>query len=206
MIGLLPPLGVRGSFTLQVPFVIGQDFIYTCSAHRTLQQMIESKLDPLQTVYLANGLTEQDYLIALKGDVVIVTLSSINRPSINVPSSHILGYDNGSYVPHQVLVVTAMLGVFPVSYDATRIKEAVETSLQEFVGVEVEPVIVTLATEQAITQAEADAAELARQAAMTYTSTTLKDKDEVLVELERLRIENAKLISLLEQYQLNEGS
>ena len=200
MIGLLPPIGAKGVFQLKLPFTLNTDHIYICSAHRTLNQMIVNGDDPLNTVYLAAGLTEGDYQTALRTDVVIVTLLSGKLKPVVVPTTHIKNYTNGGFVDHQHVIVTASCGILPVSFDNTRIREAVNTALQEFVGIEPTVYVVMKDTTTKVTEEQALANEQARAAAIEFHSTTYKDKLALVQQNEVLRLENQKLIMMLEQY------
>ncbi len=201
MLGLLPPLGTRGSFTVGSPFTLNDDYVYTCSAHRSLNQMVRNGDDPLQTIYLDNGLTEADFNLALQTDVFIVTLITEMLAPINIPSSHITSYDNGSYVDHQFVVVTAACGLLPTTFDKTRIKESVQSALFEYTGIAGEVYVVVKDTDKRVSEAEAEAAANARQAAIEYNSNNFKDKLTLAAENQRLRDENQRLIEVIEGLQ-----
>jgi len=201
MAGLVPNIGAKGLFTLRVPFVLDSNLSYTCSSHRTIDEIIASGENPYELIYKPVGLPETEVNLARERGIVIVTLlSGVTKP-VYVPSDYITAYDNTALVPHQYLVVTAPCGIFPVGYDATRIKEAVRDALVAYVGIEVEPLIVVKDMAGAVTQQMAKSAEDARYAAMTYTSTTLGDKLELQNRVQILEDENAKLIEIIEQLQ-----
>lgn len=203
MIGLLPPLGVKGSFEVRTPYAVQSDIIYVVTGHRTLKQMILADLDPLKTIYLDKGLREEDFNLALASDVVIVTLSSGQTPELNIPSSHFNSYDNGSFIEHQHVIVTASCGILPSTFDKTRIKEAVRNSLFQFTGIEAEVFVVVQDTAKKVTQNEANAAEAQRQVNMTYGSTTYQDKLKLVQENQDLRAEVQRLIEVIDGLQDN---
>lgn len=186
---------------MKTPFTLDVDFIYTCSAHRTISELIGAGVDVYATVYQAVGLEKTVYEAARRVDMVIVTLMTMGAETVQVPMDYVLGYDNSSFVDHQWVIVTASMGLLPVDYDTTRIRAAVTDAISAYTGIQTEAHIVVKTLDKKVTEAEARANEQTREQYITYRSTLLKDKAELAQLAEQLREENARLIAWIEELQ-----
>lgn len=193
---ILPPLETKGIYVLKSPFTAAADTVYTTQAHRTIEEMIDRKLDPFELVYQPNGLTQDQYQQDKDEGVVIVTLMSADKPTILVPNRYIETYPNMGVVPHSHVVMVADCGMLPDHYDLSLIESAIQSVVVETTGVVVEVKSAVVPTSDAISEAQYAQLLAARQAAITTRedpyakilelNQQLQDSQDTITELLRL--------------------
>lgn len=89
---LLPPINTKGVFIFHPPYGDDLDINkkeYEVVEIRKLKALYDDGLDPLNSIYIKNGLTKEDFADDLEKEVPIVTLAMDNERYIYVPADKI---------------------------------------------------------------------------------------------------------------------
>lgn len=189
---VIPSVGTEGYYETLDPFKnkVLPNVRYTCQAVRKLNDYLANNEKPLDTIYIKNGLTQEDYDNDLRDGMYIISLQSGVGQWVYIPARFIVTYPiaNGVYYHEMALVVG--LGSIPAGLDLTPIKDSVANTVYDRLGVmptlsetEISAVIIVpFETHQQI---------------QTYRQniTTVKQSD-----TERLRLANESIVSL--KYQI----
>lgn len=107
-------VGVTGKFTLLEPWISDPEVNYQCIRIGTISDhKIVLGIDVLNDIYIENGLTEEEYQSALRENINIVTLSSLEYDPILVPHNYITKYPDVNYIAYPRSVITVDLGLLP---------------------------------------------------------------------------------------------
>jgi hypothetical protein len=158
-------------FVLRAPFVASATIVYRVADVSTFEAMISRGQDPMTLVYTPAGLVAADYATDTAAGAAVITLMSDSATPIYVPDTYIDSYPNMAVAAHSWTVATVDLGILPDTYDTTRLTQAVQQAVSDYIGVESTVTIATVPTTDAVTQAEAVAAAAARAAAITTRTT-----------------------------------
>lgn len=112
---IIPAIKTEGVFSFSSPFD-GDDInnkYYTVVGIRMLKEMFKNEEDPLNTVYLPRGLTEDDFNNDLNDDVPLIGLSSSGSGLIYVPANKIIGMPKLSGVKYNKKMININLGLIP---------------------------------------------------------------------------------------------
>lgn len=198
---MTPPLHTKGVYTLRAPFTAPSDVIYECIAIRRLEDFTDKGENPLKLVYEPFGLT-QAHLDADKAqNASIVTLRSDRRPSIHVPDSFILNYPNVGSVEYQQVVLSLTLGAVPAFLDLEFVKDQIAAITSDTIGVTPTVTAHVAPSSGAVSQAQHDATEIVRNAAIANRTT---DRARYLEQLAICETQ-AQQIRFLEQVLIDAG-
>lgn len=201
MARLTPPLGIRGLFSLRLPFLATGTVIYRVGAEQTFEDMIKRGLDPMKVVYEPVGLSTVDYANDQAVGAAIITLLSDTEMPKYVPDTYIDSYPNMGVVAHSRVVMAADLGMLPDTYDLTRAQQAYAKAISDDIGVQPTIVLCVAPVADAITQEQYVQGVNARNAAIKNRTTDyallLQARDQVAA----LTQSNAELIAIIEQQQ-----
>lgn len=112
---IIPALKTEGIFTFSSPFD-GDDInnkFYTVVSVRMLRELSKNEEDPLNTVYLPKGLTEDDFNNDLRDDVPLIGLQGNGTFLLYVPANKIIGMPKLSGVKYQKKLINVNLGLIP---------------------------------------------------------------------------------------------
>lgn len=112
---IIPAIKTEGVFTFSTPFD-GDDInnkYYTVVSVRMLREMFKNEEDPLNTVYLPRGMTEDEFNADLDADVPLIGLSSSGSGLLYVPANRITGMPKLSGVKYHKKMININLGLVP---------------------------------------------------------------------------------------------
>lgn len=197
-----PAIGMSGIFTINAPFDVPDTISYTVEAHRTFNEIIHDGIDPVEYIYEPVGLTESDYVNdAVTPGALVIVLVSERGERVRVPNTYIVDYPNTSVVPHAWIVATVSLGVLPLDYDFQRVRDAIETSVSDFIGVESTVHIAMKRTHDVVTEERAEELASIRNAAITYRETDRADKLALQATVAQQKEQIDDLIKIIEDLQ-----
>ena len=132
MKSIVPMVGLKGSFKVKSPWKIDNTVIYECVNISTIAvARIEFHLNVLEEIYKKNGLTEDDYQIAVARDTKLVTLTSVGEPTLLIPDTHIDGLPDQGYVPYQQMILSIDLGLLPKGLDVNSIRSEIDVLIKK---------------------------------------------------------------------------
>lgn len=133
---IIPAIKTEGVFTFSTPFDkedINNKY-YTVIAVRMLKDLFKNEEDPLNSIYLANGLTEDDFNRDLEDDVPVVSLSGQGTRQVYVPANKISGMPRLSGVKYRKKMININLGLIPEEYPLTAIIGNLEDVIKDSLG------------------------------------------------------------------------
>lgn len=137
---LLPGLGSSGSFKFRAPFdkILNVSTQYTCKSIRKISELLSKSETVLDTYYINNGLTEDDYIVDLKLDTPIIGLFSAKGVWFYVPASYLLSYPDSTGVGYRRMILGAELGPVPDNFDLEPVNQAVADIIYSHIGIKPE--------------------------------------------------------------------
>ncbi|QZA70924.1 hypothetical protein AH06_150 [Erwinia phage AH06] len=145
---LTPPILTKGLFTVAEPYMgsagvadytkIDPGVIYQVEAIRTFPELQALGVDILGRVYTPVGLTQAnmdaDVLLAAN----VITLSSVGRSPIYIPSTYITKFPDDSAIQYQYVVMSCSLGALPSSIidQLQQTEDVVKAAISDLTGVE----------------------------------------------------------------------
>lgn len=200
--GLIPPIGTKGRYSLKAPFTLVPNQIYSCGAIRYFKDVENHGENVFDTYYKPLNIASSIYNTDRQNNEAIITLLSDAHPPVYVPSSFILSYPDQSNRPYQLVVMSAMMGPLPVALDLTFAMQQMSSQLAGIVGV---PVTVNLAVAPSIdviTPEQAELLEANRQAAITNSVTDYAKLRQAQARITQLEDEKAVLVKILKDNDL----
>lgn len=173
MAAITPQMGARGIYTLKAPW--NADLLtntqYTCVAIRNLTEIVANGGDPFTDYYATHNLDQSIYNTDVQNGVSMISLQASDNSIVMVPTSYIAAFPDGGGVPYRVVLLSVPLGSIPDSLDLSAISAKVASDVQDIIGVTctVRPVVVSNVL--LLNTADAAAAETARQANITNSTT-----------------------------------
>lgn len=195
-IGLIPRVGLDGIFTFTGPFVIYNKYKLEVVSDRSFDYFDHNNFNVFEKIYDTNSLSIEDYNIHRTSGVRIITFRYQGIKLIDIPSIYITGLAEED-IGYRWFHLAVSLGVLPKDIDLTRVKEAVEETLLEEMGVTAD---IKFATSEMLGTVDVDvldSAELVRQNAIQNASTNLKDKMYLQQQVENLRGQVDHLMNLI---------
>ena len=137
---LIPYIGMSGTWVLKSPLnvYIHPDAVYTCHAIRSFNELIEQQIDPLNTIYTAIGLTEQDYENGLLTNVVIISLVDGQGNWKYIPSDYIVSFPNSDgklYIENEINIT---LDKLPIEVNLDGLRDEITSLIRTRLGIESE--------------------------------------------------------------------
>lgn len=166
-----PPLHAKGFYQVATPFLLQANTLYECAAIRDYQDLIQAGVDIYAVYYQPVGLTQQNYQDDLAAGANIITLMSDNAPVIRLPDTYITAYPDMGNVVYNQVVISLSLGPLPDGLDLTFAKQQIGAAASAVIGLEPTVNVHIAPSTGTISQAEADANEIARQAAIANRTT-----------------------------------
>lgn len=135
---VIPAIGSSGYFLLKAPFnvLVTEGERYTCQGIRRISEYIANNENPKETIYIKNGLTEDDFEDAKKTDMSIASLQSEKGHWLYVPCTHILSYPEVNGIPYRALAMVVSLPSLPVDTDLTSISTSIRDMISDRLGVD----------------------------------------------------------------------
>jgi len=135
---LIPPINTKGNFSFKEPFdtLLKEDLEYTVTSVRSLSDLVNSEEDPLAGIYVASGLTEEDYKYDVDNNIPIVVLLSEAGNYYYVPANRITSIPKVEGVRYQDKILAIHLGSLPVIKNLDTLKEVIKQDVYDILGVE----------------------------------------------------------------------
>lgn len=196
-----PVIGSKGSYTFISPFnrYSNNGEIYTCQAIRTIGDYIIENNDPLNNIYLAENLTEDDYNQDKANNINIITLQRSDSSWLRIPSRFISAYPIMNGIEYHQVALGVSLGMLPINYDLSTLETFISNVVYGVLGIipqfsQVElsnPVLVTIEKDQQLSTARA-------------ANITFKLNDNLLLQKTQAELDDSLTkIKFLEKYILD---
>jgi hypothetical protein len=195
MANILPSIGTTGIYRLTAPFdtKLHVNVPYTCIAIRRLSDLVNSGIDPLNSIYTANSLVEAVYVQDVKNEVSVLSLQSPSGHMVYVPNSYLAGYPDISGVRYATMAIGVNLGAIPESVNLTALQQKFISTAREYLGVTAEASIVALSEPVMVSETDSHALEAARQ---SNIDTIVTDYSKFLAKQAQLDTALAKIAEL----------
>lgn len=134
---VIPTINSKGIYSFKSPFdsYTKPNEEYTCHGIRSLKEMEESDLDPLNLIYKAVNLSETEYQSDLYNNVPIIVFLDAGNNYYYIPANKINSTPTEDGIKYQELMVAATLGYIPINMDLTLLTEILKDSITETTGV-----------------------------------------------------------------------
>lgn len=197
-----PPLHAKGLYTVTAPFSTAPNTLYECVAIRSFQELLQQGVDIFTQYYEPVGLDNTDYTNDLAAGANLITLLSDTAPALRLPDTYIAAYPDMTGVAYNQVILSLSLGPLPDYLDLTFAKQQIAAVASDTLGLEPQVNVYIAPSTGSMSQAEADAHEVSRQAAIKNRTT---DHAQLLVlqaQLEQAQIQNKALIEVLQSHGL----
>lgn len=195
---IIPTIGSSGYYNLLPPFdtKVASHEKYTCKSIRKISDYIANNEDVKQSVYLDNGLTDNDYDTAAQSDMSVVSLQSGLGHWVYVPVNYISTFPITNGVPYRSITIACALPALPVDRSLTHITTDIQNVIKDGLGVDTVIKLVETSRVTLVEKTKHDVTEASRAAVMNGKVT---DRSRYISTLALLETANAK-IAALEQY------
>lgn len=143
-------IGSKGVIKLKSPFSDllakreGIDLEYRVSAINTIDALEMSGFNVFNFIYKDNGLGEDTYQKAKQNGIPIITLTSVGKPTLQVPQDYVTSMPVCDGIPYYEPVLHASLGLIPRELDVHFLKQQVSSVITDTVGVSEEVIDVQI--------------------------------------------------------------
>lgn len=196
-----PAIGTKGLYSLLSPFSVPVGQLLECTAVRTIPSYLSDNDDPLQEVYIANGLTEDNYETDLKEGVEIVSLVNSGGFVLRVPARYIASFPVQDGVPYRSVAISAFLPPLPVDKDLSGLIAGIQELIQNTLGVSSDVKSVETSQIVAVTGAKNQEITTERDMVIGSMNTLYGQNAELLRRIEQLTERNA----VLEKYIIDQA-
>ena len=134
----VPPINTRGVFIFNAPYADDPDINkkeYEVVEIRKIKSFHDDGLDPLNNIYIKHGLTKDDFIEDLEGDVPIITLAVDDQQFLYVPADRIkempaiIGYTATERL------ITLSLGLVPDNINLDTLYENIATMVHDTISI-----------------------------------------------------------------------
>lgn len=134
---LTPSIGAKGSFEFKPPFdtLIPKNQELTVISIRSIPELDQSSVDTLNTVYIPNNLTEDEFKQDTANNVPIVILANEGGAKYTVPSNKINTMPTITGVKYQEKILAINLGSLPVITNLDQAKEILRQDVYDTLGI-----------------------------------------------------------------------
>lgn len=198
MTNILPSVGMSGSFAATTPFdiKINEQILYECTSVETIGALVASGQDPLNDIYILNGLTQENYDTALANNTNIVTLTASTGELVVIPGNYILGLPDANGIKYSNIMLGISLSALPDTFDLNPLMTEVADLVLARIGVASEVRAISFGTSNLLTQTQAAAVEAARQVKVSNNVSNLSRAEDLSNQVSALLLK----VSVLEQY------
>lgn len=196
----LPSLGMSGFYTLAEPYasLISATTQYRCEGVKSLSAAVAEGMDPLNSVYLANGDTKESFQSDLSLGISLVTLSSSTGSLVVFPSKALLKVPDGAGVIYRNTVLSIALSALPESQDMTVLRNEIQELVRSQFGIRAATYLTTVGAAALLSQTQHEAVQAARQAQIETNESLITTNLKLQADLTQAR----SRLSVLEAYVL----
>jgi len=135
---ITPPINLKGTFKLKAPLntLINENVIYTVDSIKSISSYLNDNINIETFIYINNGLTSEDYHLALKEKIPIVTIKSEGNALVNIPADYFIYMPQitGKIFRNKAIIIN--LGYVPVEDDVSYLEEEVNDYIINLTGYE----------------------------------------------------------------------
>jgi len=193
-----PTYLATGSYVLTSPFTIDNQLSYTCKAIRSFEELAEQERDVFALVYSPVGLTKADMANDQAAGASIITLYHAESDDfIYVPDTYIAQFPTADNVPYSRIVLALEVGPLPDTLDLTLLTDAVIADAGAVIGVTPTATLVRIPTQGIVSQADHEAMEAIRAAAVTRNQADYVRLSDALIKIDELTAANQRFVTML---------
>ena len=181
----LPRVGDVGYYSLSTPFYNLSTQKLECIGISKLSDL-RVKLDVLNSVFLDNGMSREDYDIASENDETIVKVVSPDGSEIYIPVSKFTSYVTTNVVEYKKEVLCIDLGALPAEINTLHILNEMKLMAESIVGNECESFVVEGEITEIIDEETHQALELERTSNVNSSVNPYKTIEEQALRIEQL--------------------
>lgn len=164
----LPSIGLTGLYVVKAPFVVKDGVSYKCTGIVSFDAAEKNGIDVLAAVFVANGLTLDDYNASKASGASLVTIEDGFADIVTLTDDYIASIPVGEGVKYSDNVITLELGQLPEGFDLTTLVENLVQRCKGFTGVECVPVEHKFPITDFVSKDQHAAFEKAREANVIY--------------------------------------
>jgi len=133
-----PNINTVGSFNVASPYdsIVNNLEEYKVESIRSLQEMIDGNENPLDTVYVDVGRTEEDMKHDIQNGVMIVVMVDSSGGYAYIPETKFLSAPDTTGIRYQEKVLGINLGLLETSMDLTSLKSDILAMISDRIGIE----------------------------------------------------------------------
>ncbi|QXO10109.1 hypothetical protein pEaSNUABM37_00148 [Erwinia phage pEa_SNUABM_37] len=136
---IVPPMSLRGLWTLGDPFKLTANTIYTVEAVRTFSDILnqKEKVDPVELIYTPVGLDKTAYDADVQALAKVISLTAPGQPTVYVPSTYIVKMPDDTAVSYDYVVISASLGAVPTTLVSgiQQLLDTIQDDCSDLIGV-----------------------------------------------------------------------
>lgn len=173
MAGVLPTIGVSGSWKLKAPLdtKLLPSMSYSCQGIQSLLSVIASGRDVFAEDYEPNGISQATYDEHVAEGISIISLVSSTGVSLNVPSPYLDGWPSSDVIPYVVMGALVTLGAIPNTLSPEFLTPIIQNAVKAALGNDAAVEYVTMGEVQNILFSDHTALEIARKANIDNNNT-----------------------------------
>lgn len=132
---IIPPINLKGVFKLSAPYdtVVTNNEVLTVIGIRSLSEL--STLDPLNTIYIAYGMSQEDMDADDADNVPIIVLETSANDKIYIPADRIAETPRVDGVIYNERTIVIPLGPLPVDLNVDSLLGDIEAVVKDFTGI-----------------------------------------------------------------------
>ena len=190
MANVVPPLLLRGIWTLRAPFSVVPNTIYTVEAVRTFDEMMRLNVNIVERVYAPVGLDKTAYESDVMELAKVVSLTAPGHPTVYVPSTYIDQMPDDTAVSYDYVVLSIPLGAVPTTLisEMQQTMNVVQSAVSDLIGITPQVNIAIAPSAGTVTAAQHRINEENRLATIRRRTTEHADNLALTAENERLRL------------------
>jgi hypothetical protein len=198
---VIPTIGASGTFNLRAPFdsKILNSERYTCQAVRRLSEYLANNETPKEDIYLANGLTANQYDEDLEKDIFVVSLQAANGHWLTVPANYIIQLPLVNGIPYRSMMIGVALPPMPADKDFSNLETSIRNLVMDTIGVTCTTKVVETSMVSLISYEQHEIKQTQRDAAAVNNLTDRSKHMKALQDIASLQQKILLLESYIEQ-------
>ena len=173
MDALLPPLGLKGRFTLKEPLnqLLNPNITYEVYGIEAISKLASDNIDVKTVLYVNQGLTIDDYVLDLENNTPIVTLITEGKQLYYIPSRFIVNMPEATGVVYKQKAIVINIGYVEDKLNVDFVLEEVVDLVNTLTGVKPSGEVETISGDYLLSYEDADVKEADRLKNITNNTT-----------------------------------
>lgn len=187
---VIPPMSLRGIWTLAAPFATVPNTIYAVEAIRTFDEMLKLNVDVVSRVYTPVGLDRAAFDADVAALAKIVSLTAPGKPTVYVPTTYITRMPDDTAVGYDYVVISVPLGAVPTTLvgGIQQLLDVIADDCSDLVGIRPTVSVSVAPSSGSVTATQHRINEENRLAAIRNRVTEHAENLRLTAENERLRL------------------